>query len=101
MKNLLSLFFNLPGCRRTLLKAAKFLIYFTLAYSCLVISIFQSIQIIRTKKEQVAVDSAIQRKMSCGVNFFNDSSSEPFVKRIKIKVESLGKLTKSLFLFSF
>ena len=89
MKNLLSLslflFFNLPGCRRTLPKAAKFLIFFTFkkAYSCLVISISQSIQIIRTKKEQVEVDSAIHRKISCGVNFFDDSSSKPSVKRIR------------------
>ena len=96
-----SLFVNLPGCRRTLLKAAKFLIHFTKAYRCLVISIFQSIQIIRTKKEQVEVDSAIRRKISCGVNFFDDSSSKPFVKRMKNRSWKPLQVTKISFSFFF
>ena len=107
VKNLLSLslslFSNLPSCRRTLPKAAKFLIFFTFkkAYDCLVISIFQSIQMIRTKKEQVEADFSIHRKISCGVNFFDDSSSKPFVKRIKNRSWKPRQVTKISFSFLF
>ena len=97
----LSLFLNLPSDRRTLLKAARFFNFFSLAYSCLVISHFQSIQIIRTKTEQAEVDSAIRRKISCGVNFFDDSSSKPFVKRIKNRSWNPRQVTKISFSFLF
>ena len=66
----------------------------------------------KKKYEQlIAINSTIYWKISCGANFFNDSSSKPFGKTIK-KIyilllllkkyisESLGKLP-NLFSFPF
>ena len=65
----------------------------------------------KKKYEQlIAINSTIYWKVSCGANFFNDSSSKPFGKTIKKIIlllllkkyiyESLGKLP-NLFSFPF